>query len=308
MKSNRITLGLCALISAFAFGCSGSDILAPDPSTGDPETGFAADAGQLPAPVASDLGQDQEAYTIGAGAVNALQPSLFNSPYYDDSFQPYLHQCGTGNGATGIPGCSGRLLISGTARFFTISTNSGDFQSRLQQFCTQFGAKMGGGSGCSVGLFTGATCPSTSLCIRNTAGTTNGGSRPVFDLRRYQQGGCVNQDVGRTTTFRGVTYQVSRCLQMNVNVDKAAMAAEAGSAYASLANDVLFSIGLQVSGTGMSLINSDTANSATFSVGSIPYLARSHFMTNGQICRTNAFQGTPTTSVNFNDAAGCGND
>lgn len=294
MNSNRLTLGICAVISAL-FACGYPDMAAPDTSNDGPDE-------------QGDIGQDAEPITVAAGVFNAVQASPINAPYSDEPGQPYLRECDTSNSTTvGLTKCRTHVQLVPATRSFNIATNNGTIQTILNSFCAQLATKVGWQ--CNTTLFSGATCPGgVQACVRNTVGVVNGGSRPVFDLRRYQQGACVTHGSTLNTTFRSVSYQVQQCSLYTFDVDKTVISNEAGAQSSALLADVIYSIGLQVVGVGMTPLNRDLSDSATFSVGSNPYHARSHFLSNGQICRVNQFQGQPTSSWSITDAAGCGND
>lgn len=301
------------LVVALVLGCgSQQDIVAQDPNVGNTETGYvSADAGVVSAPLATDLGQATEALTLQAGVLNALMPSPFGQ-FLENAAQPIFRQCGTGNGSSpnptnGVVGCAGRNLLSAPARFFNIATNSGDFQPRLQAFCNQMATKIAWQ--CNVSFFTGQVCPAgVAVCVRNTSVVTGGTPYPVFDMRRYQKASCPAPNTAHATTFRGVSYSNARCDFQEYTADKAVMQGEAGSSYSQLANDVMYSIGMQAIGVGLTGVNEDHANSATFSVGSFPYLARSKFMLSGEICRANAYLSTEDGTLHISDGSGCNDD
>lgn len=292
MKTNRITLALCAAISALVFGCEGPDWPAPDTEDDGPSPD-------------DDLGLDEEAQVVAAGVLSAIVASPFGM--YMDPVGPTFRQCGTGNGATGLISCAGKNLFSPPARFFNIATNSTTFQASLASFCVALHNKIAGWQ-CTATAFTGAVCPTNvELCVRNTS-VTSGGSAPVYDLRRYQRGACINSNPAHTTTFRGVSYSNRKCNAMEFEADKAVMVGEGGSKSSALITDVMWSIGMQAIGQGVTAINTDQAYSATWSVGVTPYKPHGHFVTNGQICRTNQYQAQEDGAYVISDAAGCGND
>lgn len=292
MKSNRLTLTLCAAIGALAFGCGYPDMPAPDTSHDGPESD-------------NDYGTDEEPIVVEAGVLSAIQASPIGFNYNDSASQQYFHECDSSNSTTvGLTKCRGHIDFIPAARSFNIATNNATMQQVLTTFCSQLDAKTGWS--CSTSLFAGSTCPAGSMvCVKNQNATTT--SFPVFDLRRYQLGACVSHGATLNTTFRSVAYQVQQCSQYTFLVDKAVISGEAGAQSGALLADVLYSVGLQSITVGMTHLNRDLADSATFSVGSNPYHARSHFLSNGQICRTNQYD-PQNAGVTILDNAGCGND